>query len=151
VLGGVESLMRSKEALVIVLALLVLGACSTGTSSRDSDGDDDLDAPLPTRPAFATMPPLPTPSGGIGSRADIPDAAWAVITADLDALLGGVDPDDIEVVSVEEVTWNSGALGGPEPGQVYTQALVDGLRVIVSVNGTDYDYRVAGTTARLCR
>jgi hypothetical protein len=143
--------MRLKEALVIATAVVVLAACSWGTNGRDNDADDGSDAPLTTRPAFGTMPPLPTPSGGIGSRADIPDAAWAAITADLDALLDGVDPDDIEVVSVEEVTWNSGALGCPEPGQVYTQALVDGLRVIVSVNGTDYDYRVAGTTARLCR
>ncbi|HET8778129.1 MAG TPA: hypothetical protein VFN76_10750 [Candidatus Limnocylindria bacterium] len=142
--------MRSKQALLIAVTLVMLAACSSGANGPGDDADDGSDAPLTTRPPFGTMPPLPHASGGTGSRADIPDAAWSAITADLDSLLHGVDPDQIEVVSVEEVTWNSGALGCPEPGQVYTQALVDGLRVIVAVDSTEYDFRVVGSTARLC-
>lgn len=52
----------------------------------------------------------------------------------------GVGPGEIEVVSVETVTWSDGSLGCPEPGKMYTQALVDGHRVVLSHEGTDYDY-----------
>ena len=43
----------------------------------------------------------------------------------------GVDPDDLEVISAEEVTWPDGSLGCPEPGMSYTQALVDGSKVVL--------------------
>ena len=45
-------------------------------------------------------------------------------------------------MSVEAVTWNDGSLGCAKPGEMYTQALVDGFRVVVEVNGREYDYRV---------
>lgn len=57
----------------------------------------------------------------------------------------------VTTVSAESVTWPDGSLGCPEPGQMYTQALVDGYQVIVEVGGTRYDYRVgSGTDVRLC-
>jgi len=49
-----------------------------------------------------------------------------------------VDPASIEVVRVEGVTWPDGSLGCPEPGMNYTQALVDGYRIELRVDGTTY-------------
>lgn len=51
-----------------------------------------------------------------------------------------VDAAAIVVVSSEEVTWSDGSLGCPEPGMRYTQALVNGTRVILDYEGVSYHY-----------
>ncbi len=47
---------------------------------------------------------------------------------------------DIEVRAVEPVTWSDGALGCPQPGFAYTQALVPGYRVVLAVGDAEYHY-----------
>jgi hypothetical protein len=47
----------------------------------------------------------------------------------------GVAQADVEVVAAEAVTWPDGALGCPQPDQMYTQALVPGYRVILEIEG----------------
>jgi hypothetical protein len=59
--------------------------------------------------------------------------------ADLAARLG-VEVDSIQVSMVEEVVWRDGSIGCPEPGMVYTQALVEGRRVTLLHDGTTYYY-----------
>ena len=56
-----------------------------------------------------------------------------------------VDVDDIEVLRAEMVVWNDGSLGCPEPGMMYTQALVDGYHVVLDADGTELDYRATTT------
>jgi hypothetical protein len=51
-----------------------------------------------------------------------------------------VDASEIDVVSVEEVTWPDGSLGCPRPGMNYTQALVDGELIVLAVDGTEHEY-----------
>jgi len=48
----------------------------------------------------------------------------------------GVAVDTVKVMSVEAVTWSDGSLGCPEPGMLYTQALVPGHRISVDAGGT---------------
>lgn len=87
---------------------------------------------MPTTPS-APDPTPSTPSSGLdGSPTEI-------AVADLAERLG-IDPSGIEVVSMEEVTWPDGALGCPEPGRMYTQALVEGLRIVLRADGTDHEY-----------
>jgi hypothetical protein len=63
----------------------------------------------------------------------------------------GVTSSDVTVIRSEAVVWNDGSLGCPEPGVMYTQALVDGFWVVVSVAGTEYDYRAtANGNFKLC-
>jgi hypothetical protein len=62
----------------------------------------------------------------------------------------GVDPASVAVVSAESRTWGDASLGCPQPGMYYTQALVDGYRVVVSAGGTEYDYRTGAGRVRLC-
>ena len=58
---------------------------------------------------------------------------------------------DVEVVRAEAVTWSDGSLGCPEPGMLYTQALVDGFQVVVNASGEELDYRVGQAGSfRLC-
>ena len=65
----------------------------------------------------------------------------------LDAILddaearSGIKPDGITIVRAEAVIWNDGSLGCPEPGVVYTQALVSGYWVVLEADGDEYDYR----------
>lgn len=51
-----------------------------------------------------------------------------------------VEPGDIEVVTAEAVTWPDGAIGCPEPDMMYTQALVDGYRIVLAVDGDEVAY-----------
>lgn len=91
------------------------------------------------RPPFRTMPPMGTPTPvPSGTPTPVPEVRLTAIKEDL-RQRGVTAP--ARVVSAQSVTWSSGALGCPEPGQMYTQALEEGLQVIVEADGTQYDYR----------
>lgn len=65
--------------------------------------------------------------------------------ADLAGRLG-IPEEEVEVVSVEEVTWRDGSLGCAKPGMQYTQALVDGTRIVLEAAGSRYEYHAGGST-----
>ena len=98
------------------------------------------------RPRFRPAPPLEQPSGSpVELAADRADA----LRADLAGR--GVDVAAFRVVSAEAVTWRDGSWGCPQPGRSYTQALEDGLRVLVEADGRTWDYRFGARGAfRLC-
>jgi hypothetical protein len=50
---------------------------------------------------------------------------------------------DITVVSAEAVTWPDGSLGCPQPGMMYTQALVSGYRIVLQAGDTVLNYHSA--------
>ncbi len=130
--------MRRRIAAASVVALaLALTACATG-------------APMPEQ--SSSRPPLrtttPGPVGPSGTPAEVPAAHWSAIEDDL-AARGVTGPP--QLVSAEAVTFADGSLGCAAPGQSYTQALIDGMRVVVTVDGTTYDYRFGeGAAAKLC-
>jgi hypothetical protein len=85
------------------------------------------------------------------SEPNVPDA---VITGDLvHAAIAdlvertGAEPGDIGVVSVDEVDWPDGSIGCPQPGMVYTQAIVNGTKIVLHYDGTDYAYHQGGGRA----
>lgn len=104
---------------------------------------------MQTSPAGPSEGPSSPPQGGpTGSAVEVPPARWRAI---VDDLAGRGVTGEPTAVSVRSVTWNDGALGCPEPGVAYTQAMVDGLQVIVEVAGRRYDYRFGRSdTPRLC-
>lgn len=51
-----------------------------------------------------------------------------------------VKPEAIKVVSATEQQWPDGSLGCPQPGQMYTQMLVAGYRVVLQAGTESYDY-----------
>jgi hypothetical protein len=53
----------------------------------------------------------------------------------------GLAIDALQLKSAAAVTWRDGSLGCPQPGRVYTQALVPGFRVLVGAAGQTFDYR----------
>lgn len=52
----------------------------------------------------------------------------------------GVAVEALQLLDAAAVTWRDGSLGCPQPGFVYTQALVPGFRVRVRVGGQAFDY-----------
>ena len=51
-----------------------------------------------------------------------------------------VDLDSIKLSSANAVTWRSGSLGCPEPGKMYTEALVPGAVIYLQVNNMIHAY-----------
>ena len=67
------------------------------------------------------------------------------------AALAKVDREQLVIVRAESVVWNDGSLRCPEPGMMYTQALVKGYWVVIDAAGQKYDFRVgSGGNFRLC-
>jgi hypothetical protein len=125
--------------LIIGAASLVLAACTANSGTTGSDGP---------QPSVGSLGPSAGPAGTGGSS--LPAAITDPIVADAAARLG-VEPSAVTIVDGHAETWSDGSLGCPEPGMMYTQALVDGYQVIVEANGTRLDYRSSGPGQfRLC-
>lgn len=125
-------------------ATLLLGACTMNPAPASPQPS----APEPQQSRFTTTEPLPSgvPSG---VPTTLPEPRLTAIRNDLGTR--GVAIETLRVVSAENVTFNDGSLGCPRPGVQYTQALVDGMRVVVAVGGRTYDYRFGtGDTPVLC-
>jgi hypothetical protein len=145
---------RSRHAPLLLALVLLLAACAAQLGSSADAGTPDPTAPAertpdPTpaesAPALGAVPPSAAPVIG-----EIPAPIMAALRADA-ADRAGVDPGAIEVLQAENVTWNDGSLGCPQPGTSYTMALVDGYHVILAAEGEEFDYRVTGDGAfRLC-
>ena len=130
-------------AMRVVLAVLGLAALVAACSDRTS-GESGSPAASPSGSASAA-------SGAPSSSLDPTVAALVQpVVADAAARLG-VDPAAVVLVSIDAVTWNDGSLGCPKPGEMYTQALVDGHRIVVEAAARTLDYRVTGPGAfRVC-
>lgn len=81
-----------------------------------------------------TVPDVPSSNPN-----NAPEQVLAKALLDLQSRLN-VDPVDVTVVLSEQKTWNDGSIGCPQPGIVYTQAQVDGARVLLEVDGRLYAY-----------
>ena len=51
------------------------------------------------------------------------------------AALAKVSHEQLVIVRAQSVVWNDGSLGCPEPGMMYTQALVNGYWVVIEAAG----------------
>lgn len=54
-----------------------------------------------------------------------------------------IPTDEIRLKDAESVTWRDGSLGCPEPGGIYTQALVPGYRIRLVAGDATYHYHGA--------
>lgn len=86
-----------------------------------------IDGALPTGP-------VPEP---VQEREDIQEAVKA------EAERRSVDISKVEVAGYADVTWRDGSIGCPEPGMMYTMALVPGHQLILDVDGELASYHAA--------
>jgi hypothetical protein len=84
-------------------------------------------AQVPPSPSMPIPPPLTL------------EAAVQAALADASRRTG-LAVDALQVLSASSVTWRDGSLGCPQPGRVYTQALVPGYRVRIRAAGQEFDY-----------
>lgn len=123
----------------------------TAPSSDDQATESDTDDSASSEPPTTTIPEgraaeedelpervPPTDDTPVTGEAD--PSLVASIKQDLIGRTGAAE-SDINVVRSEEVIWNDGSLGCPVPGEMYTQALVNGFWVVLEHGGTEYDYR----------
>ena len=89
-----------------------------------------------------------TPSASSVPGADAPVVTDAV--ADLAETLG-IDPTEVQVAAVEDVTWSDGSRGCAKKDMLYTQSLIEGSRITLRVGETTYEYHSGGSgKAFLC-
>ena len=69
--------------------------------------------------------------------------------ADLTARIGQT-PDELRLISAEEFTWPASFLGCPQPDNFYAQVLTPGIRLILTHEGQEFDYRISGVHGLLC-
>ena len=126
-------------SLTVLAAVWVVGAC-TGASTSGSNGSSQ-------RPPF--VPPSVEPAASASGPIDLPASILDPVVAEV-ARLAGVPLDQVTVISAEAVTFPDGSLGCPVSGMFYTQALVDGYKVVAEAGGATYDFRGTGSTFRRC-
>ena len=144
----------------VLAAVLVLSACA-----GDSDVSEDADEPA-TETTIDAVASQPTSAGEVEGEEtttipdQVPDPIDLVVPTEGGQVVGGevpesimapimddavdrtsVDASAITVEVAEEVIWGDGSLGCPQPGIVYTQALIEGYRVVLDAGGEVLDYR----------
>jgi hypothetical protein len=146
-------------AFIVLLASLA-AACSAAATAAPSAATGTSPSPAAataspgtpgdsvTRPSF---PAVSIPIASPGSPVELPTVILDPLLADV-AQRSGVPREQLVVVSATATTWPDGSLGCPSPGQMYTQALVEGWQAVVRAGTKLYDYRGAGVkTFKLCR
>ena len=57
-----------------------------------------------------------------------------------------IDPDSVEVISADSVTWPDASLGCPQPDMMYIQVLTEGLRVKLRSGSVEAEYHTDMST-----
>lgn len=109
------------KKLLIAVAAIAVAACGVADSGSTT---------TTVVASTTTVPPSSNPLAelavaNLAQRLDIPE-------------------DDIEVVRSESVSWPNGAIGCPEPGMMYTQAIVEGFQIVLEAGDRYYDYHSGG-------
>ena len=110
---------RASGPALCLLSGIVAGACTA--------------EPPPCAPGY-TPPVTQSP------RQPVPlQSLVAAVLADA-AGRSGQPVEALQVASAEAVTWSDGSLGCPQPGMMYTQALVPGYRIRIKADAQVLDY-----------
>ena len=118
---------------LLVGLALVASACAAAPGGQEELGD----ATSPqTGTTVAVVEPVNT--------SPAPDPKTLLSSADEAreylAALTGVGLERVELSVQEEVIWPNGAVGCPEAGMSYTQALVSGSRLVFQIDGQAYAF-----------
>jgi hypothetical protein len=133
--------------MVALLVMLAMTACARGTGA-DATATTTPPGPTGTTPSVKPIPSLTASESPV--TGEVPASILDPILSDASARTD-VPVDEIEVRTADAVTWPDGSLGCPEPGVMYTQALVDGYQVVLQAADESLDYRVGNAGSfRLC-
>lgn len=114
-----------------LLGIAGIAAMACGCA-RSPGNSSPIEAPSNPREAPTSMAPI----------GEVPaDLLEAIVTDAVER--AGVAPDEVTILTAESVTWSDGSLGCPEPGMMYTQALVPGYRVVVDAGGREMNFHAS--------
>lgn len=151
--------LRMRHITLIGYLILALAACSPRAQPttilieteetaetaepKEEDATPTYTSPLPT-PTKPVPPesPLPTPPANPAAA-----AALAHLVTEM-----GLSPQDVTILSIEEMQWRDGSLGCPKPGMMYIQVIIPGYRIVLEANGEIYDVHTdqTGNTVVVC-
>jgi hypothetical protein len=117
--------------IALVAAVWVVGGCSASGGSRSLE------------PASVQPTQMSETGSGSPGTIDLPPEVIDPVVAEI-ASVAEVPADQVRIVSAEAVTFGDGSLGCPVPGVAYTQALVDGYKIVAEAGGQMFDYRGTG-------
>ncbi|OGO17717.1 MAG: hypothetical protein A2Z14_03260 [Chloroflexi bacterium RBG_16_48_8] len=160
--------MREISNLILfVLLITLLAACNPEATLVETDpqlteegimeATEQESSPSPTSTKTPERPTIPIPS-------QVP--TW-VVTAEPEAFIMdeelslklakktlaeklSIDQDLIAVVSIMEAEWPDTSLECPEKGLFYIQVLVPGFKVVLEVNGQEYDVHIGDGRTVIC-
>lgn len=137
--------MRLSAAIALTSVMALAGCASKGAPVEAEepgfDREQELERRLEVRRELENRIPAQVPGEPRSPiTGEVPDSILSAARNDLATKLG-VDAASIEVREAAAVVWNDGSLGCPRPGQVYTQAVEPGYRIILEYEGRQYDYR----------
>ncbi len=136
-----------KKVIVTVMLLLVLTACQSSAGNKAT-----ATSLPPTGTSLPATQPVPTlvPATSTPTPASMPEATPTHIPVDLTpaqraaiAQLSqdkGIPVDQIHLDSTEASQWENGCLGIVIPGVLCTKGPVDGFKIMLSANGSSYEY-----------
>ncbi len=128
---------RATQVVLLSLSLLA-GSCSAGQSDESDNKRTKLSAEK-NQPALSPMK---------ATESQIPIEKMKTMKREEQILFArkelanrlGIEIDKVDFSGVTPVMWRSGALGCPQPGKEYTQALVRGTLLMLRVENTPYRY-----------
>jgi hypothetical protein len=122
------------RSLGILLAFISIGAAAAENTLPPRTG---MAPPARIPPSAETVSPLPagTPVG----IAAVPREVRRAVVADA-AKRFGIAESAVVLARAEQVTWNDGSLGCPEPGRMYTQSLIAGYFVVAKTPEGELSY-----------
>lgn len=130
----------------------MLMVTAMGCSSANTDGEPAAPEPntlaMPTADSIIT--PLPSTESEPESPTTMPNLKPGEVPQKFfDAILADllnnfkVESENVSVVTSEAVVWNDGSLGCPQPGMLYTQAIINGYRIILKAGDETFDYHLS--------
>ena len=122
-----SSEVKSIHATILIAVLASLAAC-TSTEDQQSPGASQMDSTNNIETKQEKLETLISPNEQI-------ELAKKDLAQRLD-----VSPDSVVLSGARRVTWRSGALGCPEPGMNYTEALVSGSVIYLQVDNMTHAY-----------
>lgn len=154
-------MMNKRSILMLSFIALTLAACGRVAEPTPEDqtaippespvGKSPLSPPPTPIPQEQTSPlpdpatsPIEPPSEAMD---DVVPAAKEYLAAELDAAV-----DDMEATLVEPKMWRDASLGCPEPGKVYAQVVTPGYRIVLEVDGEQYQLHTdqSGRSITMC-
>lgn len=119
------------------------GTTDAPTTSSTSSPPTSSSTSTSSTSTSTTQPPVDKPGVGAGPI----DSSLQPVIDDAVRLLADRESASLSEITVESartVTWNDGSIGCPTPDGVYTQALVEGSAVELTLRGATYWFH-AGT------